>query len=116
MSPSALASASDAGQVDLTIVAELGSGTQTWHLTCPPAGGTHPDPETACRVLAENGKTALPAVPKDRVCTQIYGGPERATVSGTWNGEPVLSTLTRINGCEVGRWQALEGFLPRAAE
>jgi hypothetical protein len=109
-------SASDAGQLDLTIVADLGSGRQTWRLTCAPPGGTHPDPETACRVLAENGKRALPAVPKDRMCTQVYGGPEKATVSGTWNGETIMSTLSRVNGCEIGRWKALEGFLPRAGQ
>jgi hypothetical protein len=110
------ASASDAGQVDLTIVADLGSERQTWRLTCAPPGGTHPDPETACRVLAENGQQALPAVAKGRMCTQVYGGPEKATVSGTWNGETIRSTFSRVNGCEIGRWKALQGFLPQAGQ
>lgn len=106
----------DAGSVDLTIMVDAGSGQQTWKLTCAPPGGTHPDPETACQVLAASGKTALPAVPKDRMCTQIYGGPEKATISGTWNGQPVMSTLSRKNGCEIGRWKALEGLLPKAGQ
>ena len=100
--------------VDLTIVVSTDAGTQTWRLTCAPPGGTHPDPETACRVLAQNGERALPPVPKGRICTQIYGGPETATITGTWNGRVVLSTLSRRNGCEIGRWEALVGLLPRA--
>jgi len=84
----------------------------TWRLTCNPPGGDHPDPETACRVLAENGERALPAVPKNRMCTQVYSGPEQATISGTWKGKPVLSHLSRNNGCETARWKALIGLLP----
>ena len=116
MTPTPSASASDAGDVDLTIVADVGSGKQTWKVTCAPPGGTHPDPEAACQVLAANGKQALPAVPKDRLCTQVYGGPEKATVTGTWNGEQILGTFSRNNGCEIGRWRMLEGFLPRAGQ
>ena len=98
---------------ELTIVVEDGSGTKTtWQLTCAPTGGTHPDPEAACRALTEHGETALPAVPKGQVCTQQYGGPEQATISGTWQGEPVNSTLSRKNGCEIARWEALKGLLP----
>jgi hypothetical protein len=92
-----------------------GSGTRfTWRLTCDPAGGDHPDPATACRVLAEAGERSLPPVAKDRACSQVYGGPQTATVSGTWRGQPVLSTFTRTDGCQIGRWNALVGLLPPA--
>lgn len=100
---------------DLKIVVNDGSGTTTtWTLTCEPAGGNHPDPEAACRALDTNGTTALAAVAKDRSCTQIYGGPQTATITGTWRGAPVNSTFKRNNGCEVARWTALEGLLPTA--
>jgi hypothetical protein len=46
------------------------------------------------------------------MCTQIYGGPERATVTGTFRGERVSSTFSKTNGCEIGRWKALTGLLP----
>jgi hypothetical protein len=85
-----------------------------WSLTCDPPGGDHPTPVEACRVLAEHGATALPPVGKDRACTQVYGGSETATVSGTWRGATVLSSFKRTNGCEIGRWNALVGLLPRA--
>jgi Subtilisin inhibitor-like len=99
---------------DLTIVVVDAVGTsQTFHLTCEPAGGDHPHPEVACRVLAEKGQRALPPVPPDMQCTQIYGGPETAQITGTWRGQPVSSRLSRQNGCEIARWNALAGFLPR---
>ena len=98
---------------DLTIVVADAGGTQTtWRLTCDPPGGTHPDPAAACRALAEHGAQALAPVPKDRVCAQVYGGPETASITGTWRGAPVTSRLSRTNSCESARWQALEGLLP----
>jgi hypothetical protein len=85
----------------------------TWRLTCNPPGGDHPDPETACRVLDRDGEWALPPVPKNKLCTQVYGGPEQATITGTWRGRPVASRLSLINGCETARWAALIGLLPK---
>jgi Subtilisin inhibitor-like len=102
------------GATDLTIVIDDGAGARTtYHLTCEPPGGDHPRPEIACQVLADHGARALPPVPPEMRCTQIYGGPETALVSGTWRGEPVRSRLSRQNGCEIARWNALAGFLPR---
>jgi len=106
---------SRSGRADLTIRVR-GGPVLTWHLTCGPAGGSHPDPERACRVLAGEGASALSPVPKDRMCTEIYGGPQTAEITGTWRGEKVLASLKRTNGCELGRWSALEGLLPAAAE
>jgi subtilisin inhibitor-like len=102
---------------DLTIVSDDGKGkTETWQLTCEPAGGTHPDPAAACAALAAKGKTALPPVPKDMMCTQQFGGPQTAKITGTWNGEPVNATFSRTNGCEISRWKALKGLLPDAGD
>lgn len=98
---------------ELTIVVDNGSGTTTtWRLTCDPAGGDHPTPDAACAALAANGETALPPVPKDRMCTQQYGGPDKATVTGTWRGTPVDASFSKTNGCEIGRWRSLAGLLP----
>jgi Subtilisin inhibitor-like len=98
---------------DLTIVVRDGTGkTSTWRLTCDPPGGSHPDPTVACRVLQANGAAALPPVPEDKVCTQIYGGPETATITGTWQGTQVLSQFARNDGCQISRWKLLEGLLP----
>lgn len=99
----------------LSIVVDDGSGTTTtWQLSCDPPGGTHPDPRAACQALEANGATALPAVPKDRICTQVYGGSQTATITGTWRGARVQSRLSLRNGCEIARWKMLEGLLPQA--
>jgi hypothetical protein len=101
------------GSTDLSIVVTDGGGErQTWQLACGPAGGTHPDPEAACAALLANGALAMPAVRKDVACTDIYGGPEKATISGTFQGRRVLSSFSRVNGCEIGRWELLQGLLP----
>jgi hypothetical protein len=101
------------GATDLVIVVDDGAGARTtWTLTCDPAGGTHPDPAAACRALQAHGATALPPVRKDVGCTQVYGGAQKATITGTWRGERVHSSFSRINGCEISRWNALRGLLP----
>jgi hypothetical protein len=87
---------------DLTIMVRVGSGkTSTWRLTCDPPGGTHPDPKAACRALESNGAAALPPVPKDKVCAQIYGGAETATITGTWQGKKIISRFARNDGCQI---------------
>jgi hypothetical protein len=107
-------SSAEPADTDLTIVINDGSGsTKTWRLTCNPAGGTHPDPQAACQALEANGAAALPPVPKDKACTQIYGGPETATISGTWNGQTVMSIFARNDGCQISRWKLMAGLLPR---
>lgn len=97
---------------DLTIVVDDGHATTTWRLTCTPAGGTHPTAEQACQALAAHGAMALPPVPKGMNCAMIYGGPQRARITGTWQGRRVDSTMSRTNGCEIARWDALDGLLP----
>jgi hypothetical protein len=96
----------------LTVVVDDGSGPVTWRLDCDPPGGDHPDPTAACTALDAKGGTALPPVSKDQMCTMVYGGPEKATVEGTWRGEPVSASFDRSNGCEIARWAALAGLLP----
>lgn len=106
---------SDTAVTELTIVFDPGTGkTSSWRLTCDPPGGDHPDPVGACQALETSGARALPPVPKDMACTMLYGGPERATVTGTWNGRDVLATFSRTNGCEISRWAQMVPLLPQA--
>jgi Subtilisin inhibitor-like len=101
------------GPANLRIVLDDGTGIRsTWTLRCDPAGGNHPDPSRACGVLGANGAKALPATPADQVCTQIYGGPQKALLEGTWRGKPVKSQFTLENGCETSRWTLMLGLLP----
>jgi len=46
-----------------------------------------------------------------RVCTQIYGGPQTAQVTGTIDGEKVDRRFTRTNGCEIADFDAASALL-----
>jgi hypothetical protein len=112
--PGATATAGTAGPARLQVVVDTGAGAPTtWQLTCEPPGGTHPDPAAACAALAA-GAGALEPPAKDQQCTQLYGGPQTAVVTGTWQGRAVRADLSREDGCQVARWRALEGLLPAA--
>ena len=71
-------------------------------LTCDPAGGTLRNPATACTRLAALAQP-FAETPADTACNEIYGGPENATVTGTFAGSPVSTTFARRNGCEIER-------------
>jgi hypothetical protein len=75
-------------------------------LTCDPDGGTHPDPAKACDALLSH-EDALEPVSGDVACTQIYGGPQEASVVGV----EVNARFSRTNGCEIARWEALKPVL-----
>lgn len=97
----------------VTITFDAGDGTpaQEWTLTCEPPGGTHPQPEAACAALADLDPTVFDPVPPDQACTMIFGGPETATIRGTWNGAEIDASFSQQNGCEIARWEAISGVL-----
>ena len=71
-------------------------------LSCDSAGDSK-----ACGAAAGLKPGDFAAVPADRACTQIFGGPETATVSGELRGESVSGEFGRRNGCEIARWKAV---------
>lgn len=83
-------------------------------LTCDPPGGEHPDPPAACADLAREPEPFAP-IPGDSLCTEIYGGPQTATVSGTYRGQPVTLELSRTDGCRTAQWDRLGALLPPVA-
>jgi Subtilisin inhibitor-like len=97
----------------LTVTLDRGEGgeTEQWELTCEPAGGTHPNPDAACAALDDVDPEVLNPVPPDSACTMIYGGPQTATLSGTWRGEPIDAAFSREHGCEIARWDAMVDVL-----
>ncbi|WNI23579.1 SSI family serine proteinase inhibitor [Streptomyces sp. ITFR-16] len=106
------------GGTHLTVVI-TGSGNPEadgrYELECEPAGGTHPVARQACERLAQlEGEDADPfaPVPADAMCTQQYGGPATARITGTLQGRRIDSAFDRSNGCEIGRWNSLRPVLP----
>ena len=51
--------------------------------------------------------------PADRICTQIYGGPDRALVKGRLRGAAVSRRFGRADGCQIADWDAAQQILPR---
>ena len=100
-------SAIDTAGTSLSIVVDDDGKTHEWTLTCDPDGGTHPDPQGACAFLdlaKQWGRDPFAPVPEDHVCAEIYGGPQTATVKGTWDGKNVDAQFNRTNSCEIERW------------
>ena len=101
---------------ELTVAYDDGTGTaQTYALTCDgsQASGTAPDPAAACSaVAAAGGAEAFAVPPGDVQCTQVFGGSQTATVSGTVEDEPVSADLARADGCDIARWDALVPLVP----
>ena len=101
----------------LTVELDQGDGAQaqTWTLDCQePGASSHPDAEAACAALEALDDPFAP-LPADRACTEIYGGPQKALVTGDWNGSKVDLTVSRRNGCEIGQWDSLVPLLPAAS-
>src|SRR4051794_812215 len=46
-----------------------------------------------------------------KVCTDIFGGPQTAEITGTLRGKAVSARFSRQNGCEIDRWQAAKPLL-----
>jgi Subtilisin inhibitor-like len=87
------------------------SATVTWTLRCHPARGTLPRPVRACARLVAGGAKLFAPLPKNVVCTEIYGGPQKARIVGTVEAKRVWATFARSNGCEIDRWQRLSPWL-----
>ncbi|PRY50714.1 subtilisin inhibitor-like [Geodermatophilus tzadiensis] len=98
----------------LTVEVDRGDGSpvERYTLTCGDVpGGDHPDPAGACAHLA-GLDDPFAAPPTDRACTEVYGGPQTARVTGTWRGAPVDRDHARTDGCRIAEWDALGPLLP----
>ncbi|MFD4026085.1 SSI family serine proteinase inhibitor [Streptomyces sp. NPDC058576] len=90
----------------------------TFELECGPTGGSHPQGQAACDRLAEAGATRagrqelFQPTPEGTMCTMIHGGDATARIVGTWEGRAVDTTASRLDGCEIARWNSLVPVLP----
>jgi hypothetical protein len=95
---------------DLTVTVDDGSKTKTAQITCNAASDSK-----ECAALSELDPEVLKPVPGNKACTQQYGGPETATVKGTLHGEAVDAKFSRVNGCEIARWEAMQDVFAATA-
>jgi hypothetical protein len=80
----------------------LTAGATTVWLECHPAGGSHPDPKSACRAIraAHGDFDSLPDSPTFVACTMEYR-PVIASVRGTWHGHRVHWKHKYANPCTL---------------
>ena len=108
---------------DITFEVDLGDGESTsYRLACLGdtatfTGDTALSADQACVALndLEVRNRLLTDDHLDRMCTEQYGGPQIAGVTGTLDDEPVDATIDRANGCGIDDWdRLLTALLPPA--
>ena len=111
---SAAATTVAAARVDLTITLTESPGAtpRVFRLVAdgatPSAASNLPDSAAALAAVEQHGEKMFFALPDPmRVCTQQYGGPEIAVVTGWFDDQEVNASFRRTDGCEISRWQAL---------
>jgi hypothetical protein len=67
-----------------------------------------------CPDVAALEPSVFEPTPGNVACTQQYGGPEKATVKGTFKGQSVDASFSRENGCEIARWEDAKPILEAA--
>ncbi len=80
----------------------------------PGAGDSGISEIAACSALGTDEVRArlIDGVPADQICTEQFGGPDVATVTGAYDGVdgiPVNATFDRSNGCGIDDWDNLMG-------
>ena len=91
-----------------------GRGTdapERWTLRCNPAGGTLPRAAAVCRQLDALAKPFAP-IRRNLVCTDQYGGPQQALITGMHKGNRVWTVIGMRNGCEISRAKRLAFLVP----
>ena len=67
-----------------------------------------------CDVAAKLRPADFEPTPDDVACTQLFGGPQTATISGTLEREQVDGRFSRHDGCEIARWEKVAALLAGA--
>jgi len=106
-------------ELAITVVPSPGAPEVDYTLVCsagtPAAESNHPNAAAACAALKANPGILAPApAGTSRPCTQQYGGPQTATVTGMVDGVAVDSKFARTNGCEISAWDAARDVLGAA--
>jgi hypothetical protein len=69
------------------------------------------DPEQACRDVRALAPLLLEEPDPDAICAQIFGGRDRARITGTIGARRVDLRLARRDSCEIAAWDRAEPIL-----
>jgi Subtilisin inhibitor-like len=102
------AAATSAAKVSLTVTQTGGSGTTAkhWTLRCEPAGGSFPDPASACAKLTQLRTIFNPTPGQHVMCPMIMADARTYIVYGTFLGQKVHQRIVD-GGCTLARWNKL---------
>jgi Subtilisin inhibitor-like len=123
-SPSAapLTSGPGQGNAELAIMVQAteSGAPANFTLVCqngaPVPESQHPSAAAACTALKGNAAILSPTPsPGNQSCTQQYGGPQKATVSGVVDGKPVEASFSLSDGCQIAAWNAAKDVLGSGA-
>lgn len=95
-------------KLEMSVLADEDAKPRTGKLTCP---GETAKERNICAALEVVAPAVFEPVPVDEMCTAIYGGPSTATVTGTYQDEPVSALFSQENGCEIARWNQIKPVL-----
>jgi len=102
-------SSNPGSQLSVTVWPQGKTGPSTTRtLGCPGGSGTLPAALSAYAKLSGLAPSVFAPVPIGTACTEIYGGPQIAEVTGTFAGKAINEAFSRDNGCEIARWQRLD--------
>lgn len=99
----------DETKVELSIFIRANGIAESAHYTLNCSGSAaaktseHPQPSEACELLAKSPQILDPA-PANQMCTEQYGGPATALVTGTRDGKAVNREFNLKNGCGISDW------------
>jgi len=65
-----------------------------------------------CREARNLASLLTTRTPAGRACTQIYGGPQTARITGTIDGRRVDRMFKRTNGCAIEEYARVSKILP----
>ena len=105
-------------EIDLTIRLTEAPDTPEYVFRLTASGGvlaegcTLPDSTAALEAVTLHGEDIFfPKPGPPRLCTQQYGGPQVAVVTGWFQGREVNSQFSRTDGCEIARWRTMAPLL-----
>jgi hypothetical protein len=85
---------------------------RVWTLRCTPTGGTLPARAAACRRLSGLPDDPFAPTPPGMACSQVYGGPQEALVTGRFRGRRIWARFRRVDGCAIARWNRVSFLFP----
>jgi hypothetical protein len=98
----------------IEVRARAGADAQTATLRCgqaPEATGYIKDAAAACETAEASREVLIHGPPDNVACAEIYGGPQRARITGTLEGQRVDLEVTREDGCAIALWDELQPLL-----